>query len=83
MSLLTRISTCVPVASIRATRSAPGKLRSMTQSRSVVKTRGQVVSIVSSSDCSASAFAPPEGPEVTARVPRVEASLASRSRTCG
>ena len=81
-SLLTRISTWVPVASIRATRSAPGKFRSMTKSRSRVKIRG-LVSIVSSSDCSPSALGPPEGPETTARAPRVEASVASRSRTCG
>ena len=73
----------VPVSSIRAIRSAPGKLRSRTQIRSLVNTPGYRVIMVSSSVCSPSASGPPDRPETTARVAWVEASPASRSRTCG
>jgi hypothetical protein len=40
MPSLTRISTCVPVASIRWIRGAPGKFLSMIHIRALVNTRG-------------------------------------------
>src|ERR1019366_6118754 len=81
MSLLTRIRACVPVASIRAMRGTPGKLRSSSQIRRSVNRLGYSSSALSSRTCSASPFsrpppaAAPDGPEVTARVARVDALL--------
>src|SRR6266851_2459434 len=58
MSLLTRISTWVPVASIRATRSAPGKFRSITHIRSGANTPGYRASIVSTHHAGQRHFTP-------------------------
>jgi hypothetical protein len=64
-------------------RATPGKFRSSTHIRPVVNTCGYSVSARSSSACSASALSPPDGPVTTASVPRVEASVTGRSRSCG
>ena len=81
-SLLSRIRTCVTLI-IRAIRAVPGKLRSITNSRPLVNTQANSVSARSSSACSAAALSPPDGPVITASMPRVEASVTGRSRSCG
>ena len=61
----------------------PGKFRSITNSLCLVNTQAYSLSARSSRDCSASALSPPDGPVTTASMPRVEASVTGRSRSCG
>ena len=68
---------------IRAIRAVPGKLRSITNSRPLVNAQANSVRARSSSACSAAALSPPDGPVTTASMPRVEASVTGRSRSCG
>src|SRR5512143_3567486 len=67
MSLLTRINTCVLVASVLLIRATPGKFLSMIHNRSGVNTWVCSSKARSSNRCSASALSPPDGPDTTAR----------------